>query len=189
MKQLAQGLMETCRHKLRLQGRWKSQLRARRSAHAGAFRSQGNKAPLARRLMRRDGRPVCRSPSTLFFLEQSDYFVSLTQLTQLTLQPNKTSRSRNLRAPRHHVFPSSRNWRTGQERAYPVPILLRMVSGLEIAQAKSLMQAARTSSFPAKTSLRTSYCSRVAPVLSPKKHLHPASCATTSRRQSEPQLV
>jgi hypothetical protein len=37
----------------------KSQLRARRSASAGAFRPPGNKARLAGQLMRRDWRSVC----------------------------------------------------------------------------------------------------------------------------------
>jgi hypothetical protein len=57
------------------------------------------------------------------------------------------------------------------------------------AQEKPLTQAARTSSSPAKTSLRTGCCSHAAPAPSPKRRPRPASCAMTFRRQSEPRPV
>jgi hypothetical protein len=97
--------------------------------------------------------------------------------------------TKKLCALHHHVFTSSRDGRAGQERAHPLPILLRMVSRQEAKPSRVLTQTVPTSCSPAKTSLRTSSCSRAAHVPSPKKRLLPASCATTSPRPSELQPV
>lgn len=91
--------------------------------------------------------------------------------------------------PQHHVFTRSRDGRAHQEGAHPLPILLRMVSRLDAMPTQLLTQTAPTFCSPAKTSLRTSSCSRVAHAPSPKRRPPPASCATTSPRRSELRLV